>query len=159
MQILHNGHNHWLTISTVGATSPTEVFVYDSLYPTSSPHVKLQIASLMFSSAKEIRVSFKDVQMQGGGSDCGVFAVAFATAIVLGNDPSCLMFDQPQLRHHLICFFEKQKMTMLPVKHERRVGGRVKGTREHCPLLLVPSPKVHKLNLDRVQSLQGVVSQ
>ena len=32
IQILHNGFGHWLTISTIGATSPSEVFVYDSLY-------------------------------------------------------------------------------------------------------------------------------
>ena len=29
VQILFNGHNHWLVISTVGAVDDSEVFVYD----------------------------------------------------------------------------------------------------------------------------------
>ena len=63
VQILHNGHGYWLTISTVGVTHP-EVSVYAIMYPTRSMHVKSQIASLLATSRKEIRLRHMDVQMQ-----------------------------------------------------------------------------------------------
>ena len=40
IQILHDGFGHWLTINTIEATSPTEVFVYDSMYASSNTNVK-----------------------------------------------------------------------------------------------------------------------
>ena len=40
IQILHDGFGHWLTISTIEATSPTEVFVYDSMYASINTNVK-----------------------------------------------------------------------------------------------------------------------
>ena len=40
VQILHHGFGHWLTIITTEATSPTVVFVYDSMYTTISTNVK-----------------------------------------------------------------------------------------------------------------------
>ena len=33
VQILHDGHEHWLTISTIGVDSNAEVMVYNSKYP------------------------------------------------------------------------------------------------------------------------------
>ena len=36
VQILYNGHGHWLTIPNIGAEGDDEVLVYDSLYPTVS---------------------------------------------------------------------------------------------------------------------------
>ena len=83
MQILHNGHGHWLTISTVGVTHP-EVSVYDSMYPTTSMQVKCQIASLL---ATSLRLRHMDVKMQSVGYDCGLFVVAFATVLVDGEQP------------------------------------------------------------------------
>ncbi len=104
-------------MSTVGTTRP-HIHVYDSIL---TPHAKLQIAALMCTWNKEIICSFKDVQMS---SDCCLFAIAFATAIVFGQDPGCLLFDQKLMRPHLIKCFEER---MFPVKlRERRFGSRVK---------------------------------
>ena len=92
VQVLHDGHGHWLTVSTDG-TYPL-VNVYDSLYSALSPSSKLQIASLLFTTHKQISLSFKDVQMQARSSDCGLFAIAFATAIAFMMDPGCFLFEQ-----------------------------------------------------------------
>ena len=127
VQILHDGGGHWLTVSTVGTTHPY-INVFDSLYPFTSPSVKLQIASMLCTQQKEIITTFKDVQMQGGSSDCGVFAIAFATAITFGQDPGCNMFEQRLLRSHLIGCFEKMEILMFPILKKRRVGGRTKST-------------------------------
>ena len=45
-QVLHNGYDHWLTISTIGAATD-EVFVFDSMYASVSTKVKHQIAALL----------------------------------------------------------------------------------------------------------------
>lgn len=47
-------------------------------------------------SAK-IDLKIMDVQMQAGGRDCGVFAIAYATSIVNGLP----LFDQPKMRRRL----------------------------------------------------------
>ena len=125
VQILHNGRGHWLTVSTVGAPS-SSVFVYDSLYSSASPSQMMQIASLLYSKEKKISLLFKDVQMQDGSSDCGVFAIAFATAITFGLDPGAFLFDQSKMRQHLLQCLQKSKMSMFPVNRYRRVGGRIK---------------------------------
>ena len=40
----------------------------------------------------QISLELVDVQKQRGSSDCGVYAVAFATALSLGHDPGALNF-------------------------------------------------------------------
>ena len=86
IQILHNGRGHWLVVSTVGVEHP-EVQVFDSLYSSSSTSVKTQVAALLATDRPSISMSFMDVQMQSGSSDCGIFAIAFATALVFGRRP------------------------------------------------------------------------
>ena len=43
-----------------------------------------------------------DVQRQVGGSDCGLFALAFATALCSGLDPFACSYKQMQMRSHLL---------------------------------------------------------
>ena len=42
-----------------------------------------------------------NVQMQVGVSDCGLFALAFITAVLDGQNPTSLYFDQLKMRRHL----------------------------------------------------------
>ena len=58
LKILHNGQGHWLLISTVG-TKYAEVRVYDSIYQSVNIKVKEQIASLLHTQEKEIKLKFK----------------------------------------------------------------------------------------------------
>ena len=44
---------------------------------------------------------YKYCQSQVGSSDCGAFALAFASAIAKGDDPSQYTYDQMQMRDHL----------------------------------------------------------
>ena len=49
---------------------------------------------------------------QHGVSDCGLFAIAFAVHLALGDDAAGLNFDQSKMRQHLLkCF---QRKTMMP---------------------------------------------
>ena len=48
VQILHDGHRHWLMVSTVGAKNDCEVYLYDSMYPSVGTYTqKKQIASIL----------------------------------------------------------------------------------------------------------------
>ena len=66
-------------------TAEDEVFVFDSMYASVSTKVKHQIAALLATQSKTIKLSFIDVLKQSGGYDCGLFALAFATALVNGS--------------------------------------------------------------------------
>ena len=120
IQILHNGHNHWATISTIGTTHPI-INVYDSLYSHASTHLKAQIAALLATEKSQILLQFMDVPVQAGACDCGLYAIAFATALALGDKPELFSFNQPKMRQHLLQCFQRRAMQMIPVKRRRRM--------------------------------------
>ena len=70
--------------------------------------VKAQIASLLATEEPAIKMNMMDVQMQSGGYDCGLFSIAFATALVFGEQPGQFLFDQKKMRAHLIQCLEVQ---------------------------------------------------
>ena len=74
VQIVHNGKNHWLLVSTLGVEHPT-VRVYDSMYNSLGSHTQNQIAALLHTDRSSISIEMMNVQVQAGGSDCGPFAI------------------------------------------------------------------------------------
>lgn len=100
--------------------------MYDSKYYTASSEVKIQVASILHTEYSQIRLLFQDVQKQNGSSDCGLFAIAFATAVVLGIKPEECLFDQKMMRSHLIRCLESKEMTAFPLKRSRRKTCKVK---------------------------------
>ena len=52
LQILHDGKDHWILISTLG-TKDAEVQLYDSIYQSVNIKLKEQIASLLYTQEKE----------------------------------------------------------------------------------------------------------
>ena len=63
VQILHSGGNYWITVSTIGVSTPAAVRVYDSLNAPLPTHTKKQIASIMRVEEKEIILEFANVQV------------------------------------------------------------------------------------------------
>ena len=100
VQVISNGYNHWLTVSTIGAEDGT-VNVYDSLYVSVNSNIKDQIAAIVNTNDSEITLNFIDVQKQRGTCDCGLFALAYATCLVNGESPEHQMFDQDKMQTHL----------------------------------------------------------
>ena len=78
--ILHTGQGHWMTVTTIGTKHP-EVLVFDSLCACALTLAKAQIASLLATQHPVITLKFVDLQMQSGTYDCGLFAIAHATAL------------------------------------------------------------------------------
>ena len=70
-----------------------------------SPDTVKQICSIVHSYKKSITIEIMDVLKQRGSTDCGLFALAFATSLCLGELPSERRYIQASLRAHLSdCF-------------------------------------------------------
>ena len=120
IQILHNGVDHWVVVSNIGVSRGSVVRVYDSKYQYLTTTTELQLASLLNTPEPEITLEFVDVKKQCGSSDCGVYAVAFATALSLGQDPGALYFAESEMRRHLFNMLKEKKLKMFPVKKKKR---------------------------------------
>ena len=53
-----------------------------------------------------------NVQWQSGGSNCCLFALAFATELCFKRDPTALLFNQVKMREHLIKDIGRKKQTV-----------------------------------------------
>ena len=84
IQILHTGSNHWVCVSNVRSDDGL-VDLYDSLYHNViANEVEAQVKNLV-GNENFTGVRVVGVQQQGNGSDCGVYAIAFATCLINGN--------------------------------------------------------------------------
>ena len=98
LQILNVSGNHWILLSTIGCP-PATINVYDSLHGNLPPHAQRVVADLL--QCKEANITIRlymDVQWQSNGYDCGLFALANATALCSGNDPTSVTFEQSKMR-------------------------------------------------------------
>ena len=119
IQIYLVSGNHWVTSSSLGH----EVVVYDSklrrgkLSSTLTHQLCLIYRTLITVEINtgHLIVRFPYTQKQKGGSDCGVFAIAFAYHAAMGDNISGLQFDQLKMRHHLMKCLRKQKFTPFPI--------------------------------------------
>ena len=61
-------------------------------------------------------------QKQSGEKDCGLFAIAFAVALIFNNQPSKLKFNQQKMKSRSVEYFTKQQMTPFPCIHKVDIG-------------------------------------
>lgn len=118
----HVNGNHWLVVSTVNCT-PETVNIYDSAYTLVRCNTKLQISTFHRPSTPNLYFQSLDIQRQTNSKDCGVYAIANATALVLGKDPVLYNWDRKQMRSHLISCFEQQDFKLFPFSSLRRSRG------------------------------------
>ena len=110
VQILHIGTDHWVCISNIGCL-PGNVNLYDSLfYDVVSKEVEHQTNYLL--GGDLVKLSVPPVQQQTNGSDCGVFAIAFAVCLAFGNDPRHVNFDIKNMRPHLATCLKEIKINI-----------------------------------------------
>ena len=103
--------------SNIGAKRG-EILVMDSLamqIPINRSMI-LQMAQIYWAPKNHSTSSVKvlPVQQQNGYRDCGLFAIAFATEICRGQDPSRAVFIQTQMRVHLLKCLTKGNMMPFP---------------------------------------------
>ena len=141
VQILHTRTVHWITISNVGCRQGT-INYFDSLYRKVSSQSLKQIACIMFVN-NEITIDVIPVQMQQNGTDCGLFAIAFATSILHGEHPAIVKYDQ--MRSHFVKCIKAGRIENFP----KREGAVRRGRQEvlkipiscSCRLPITPDEK------------------
>ena len=89
VQILHVQGHHWITIYAVHYGL---IFIYDSMAPVISHTVQMQAAAILQSSRSDIVFEAQRMIPQEGVSDCGLFAIAYATDLCIGNNPAAYRY-------------------------------------------------------------------
>ena len=56
----------------------------------------------------------EDVTQQTGVVDCGLFAIAFITALCHGQRPEDYIFHQDQMRHHFLSCLDNKELIPFP---------------------------------------------
>ena len=61
--------------------------MYDSMHSNTPDMLQEQITALLYTKDEGITLKFAKVSMQTNGSDCGVYAIAYATELCLRISP------------------------------------------------------------------------
>ena len=91
----HNSHKpnvmtkHWILAATY--KSSKVVHVCDSVYSSLDQSTAKSIQRIFRCSLCHIKI--EPVQKQCGSDDCGVYAIAYATAAAFGQDPTKVTFN------------------------------------------------------------------
>ena len=117
VQIFHVNDNHWITVSTIQA-KPGTVHIYDSAIQNPTLSILNMISRYHRYEGSFLNFEVLNVQQQPNSYDCGPYAVAFATSLVSGLDPTQLTFNKP--REHLLECFKSGKLTQFPSSKSRR---------------------------------------
>ena len=105
LQILHIKGNHWVVATT--KVKGKAVYVYDTLFSSVDQATAGVIKTNFRCNVQNIQLL--PCQKQVGGSECGPFAIAIATSIAFGEDPSKRIYAQDKMRNHIVtCFVNKQ---------------------------------------------------
>ena len=85
VQVLHVQGLHWITVYAVHYGL---IFIYDSMPGVISDAVQIQAAAILKSSRSNITFEAQRTIPQEGVKDCGLFAIAYATDLCIGNNPA-----------------------------------------------------------------------
>ena len=90
--------------------------IYDSLSTPLGEKVQGQLVALSekFVDNATLIIEKINVQKQKGGNDCGLFAIAFATALAFGQSPWDHSYIQESMREHLLKCFKNNRMRPFP---------------------------------------------
>ena len=111
IQIIHSRSNHWIVATTLQC-DPGEVKIYNSVYKSLDTETLEVVKRLFGSENKPLTVSMvTGAPRQQGSTDCGVFAIAVATCLAFGGDPTKMMLHQTNMRSELLKRFGSKQLT------------------------------------------------
>ena len=114
IQIIHSSGNHWIVATTLRC-DPEEVRIFDSLYESLDAET-FQVVKRLFNDGKELKITMvAGAPKQQGCTDCGVFAIAVATCLAFGGDPTKMVLYQATIRHQLLKCFDSKQLTVLAI--------------------------------------------
>ena len=112
VQIIHDRGNHWIVASTLNSAIDV-IEIYDSVYNSLDGESKTIITNL-FKLSSSPKFDLIRMQKQVGGQDCGLFAIAVVLSLLLHVNVTDIVFNQSQMRPHLLKCFSNNKFTMFP---------------------------------------------
>ena len=71
----------------------------------------LQLFKTCSKRLESLKFEIADMQVQKGSTDCGVFAIAVATSLLYGINPS---YKQDKMRDHLLCCLDSGSLSVFP---------------------------------------------
>ena len=112
LQIVHSRGNHWIVVTTLQCPDKTvKVHAFDSLYTSTDPSTSQLLCKLY---GADVKIQAEKCPKQLGVKDCGLFAIAIATVLARGGNPSQVRLKQDAMRGHLINCFEKFELAPFP---------------------------------------------
>lgn len=115
LQILFSGSvtfGHWICIYY----SAYVIHVYDSMNQCSLHDDHKLFIDKLFPDSTNIQIVYERVQSQINIYDCGIFSIAFATAIIKNKCPCTLNFSISEMRKHLLNLYQTRTIEMFPLK-------------------------------------------
>ncbi len=120
IQILHNSDNHWLMAAS-GYGQQEGVLIFDSLNETDTErHVLYSVAQICPDKDDKLKLAFMKVQQQKDGFNCGLFAIANATALAFQLNPCEFLYHNSEMRSHFITCCRNRKMLPFPAVQSRK---------------------------------------
>ncbi len=101
---------------------------FDSSYTTVSQDAQNIITRLIPPESFKLQLDIMATPKQSGTTDCGVYAIAVSTSLAFHQNPCLQVYNQADMRSHLIECLAKQKMIPFPIKQKRRINVLVKST-------------------------------
>ena len=123
VQIHHDGKRaHWFTTCRKGRY----LRLYDSLQGQLGDEMKRQLRKY-YRLKNGGLIQVEPVQQQTNSYDCGLFAIANATALVYAQNPARQVYLAKRMRQHLLNCFEERKLVPFPARKlgKRKLGKKI----------------------------------
>ena len=114
VQIVHVGDFHWACLSNKLCEGSNVVELYDSMHMEPGDTVREQVSTIMNCEADAVILRVMNIRHQWSGQACGLYAIAVAVDLCLGNDPCFSLYDEENMRSHLELCFRKQRIAQFP---------------------------------------------
>lgn len=114
LQILFSGNNsngHWICLYY----NDNIIHIYDSINKKDLDDDHKIVINRLFPNKNNLRITFEQVQNQTNSYDCGIFAIAFAVAIVFNICPCSVEFDISKMRQHLYSMYDTFNLSFFPL--------------------------------------------
>ncbi|MPC22636.1 hypothetical protein E2C01_015656 [Portunus trituberculatus] len=104
----HLAGTHWLLLFCYGARHCGQLAVYDSMYKSLSVCTTALVENLQDLHVPPPSTIMRHVQRQNDGYSCGLFALAFAFSIAVGQDPCTVHYDRANMAPLLVKCLEQE---------------------------------------------------
>ena len=124
LQIIHiKDRFHWALLQVIGE----DIYLYDSMYMFTIPSADTFniVAQLIQSKKRDFTIKIMNIQKQTNLVDCGLYSIAVLTSLLLGDDPTTLVYNKDELRSHLLEVLETKVISPFPISQTRRPATRV----------------------------------